>query len=168
MIIKDKEIIEEGVKLFYTILTFKTACSGYFNFKNYGYEDDVIQDFLDFSEPQRMFLSTLWNDPKYSESYKKDPCVIIYNGHVEWSVIPKNKHHTLNEVQKEFDRLEIFKRAMLEFIVLKFKNITTDEIQNILDLTENQIIILLRVFDEIDEISGTLLSKLEHIYFNEV
>lgn len=83
MIITDKKIIEEGTKIFNSITAFIFACSDYFKYKNKGFDDEAIQDFLDLSKPQITFLSALWDNPKYSELYKRYPWVAFLQSDIQ-------------------------------------------------------------------------------------
>lgn len=96
MTIKNKEIIEEGVKLFNSIRALRIAISSYFSFKMCYFDDHEVQNFSALSKPQITFLSELWNDPKYSDPYKKDPCVIIETNTIYWCKDYKHKHHTID------------------------------------------------------------------------
>ena len=168
MVIKDKEIIEEGVKLFYTIRTFRYACSDYFKFKRRDAEDDAIQEFLELSEPQLMFLSTLWKDPKYSESYKKDPWVIIETDVVRWlegDMVEYLGQKLSNPIKEKFGPFEEFRVKFTDFMYLRFQSKSLTEIQDSLDLSHDQLMILLSIFNDL---SKKIIADLEYRFFNGV
>lgn len=87
MIIKDKEIIEEGTKIFKGVYRFKSACSDYFRLRNKGLNHEFIKEYLDLNEMQENFIKNLWETPRYRKSYEAAPWIIIYNGPIKQSVM---------------------------------------------------------------------------------
>ena len=61
MIIKDKKIINTGIKLFNDVHRFKYACSEYFKLKYKGMSHESIKEYLGF-----VFQSSVSKTVKYS------------------------------------------------------------------------------------------------------
>ena len=88
MIIKDKEIINTGTKLFNDVHRFKYACSEYFKLRYKGMPHESIKEYMDLNEIQENFIKNLWETQRYRKGYETEPCVIIiYNGPIKQSVM---------------------------------------------------------------------------------
>lgn len=154
MIIKDKEIINTGTKLFNDVHRFKYACSEYFKLRYKGISHESIKEYLGLNEIQENFIKNLWGTPEYKKGYETEPWVIIMP--VTTLDIDRYRtelvgHWVQNAIRENFTSFEFFRSKMVDFMYLRFNSAPLSEIQHSLELSDVQLSILLKLFNLVSE-----------------